>query len=130
MADKTNAPERISWQDLKKNSDGLVPVIVQEASTGRVLMEAYMNEEAYDKTLAEGLMTYWSRSRRALWTKGETSGHFQHVSGLYADCDLDNLLAVVEQEGAACHTGHHSCFYRSVTGGEIGGPHSWDPKAD
>lgn len=102
------------WEDLKKNSDGLVPVIVQDADNLEVLMMAYMNQEAYELTIATGRMTYYSRSRRQLWIKGETSGHFQYVRSLAIDCDEDTLLARVVQIGAACHTGNRSCFYRSV----------------
>lgn len=103
-----------SFEDLKKNSDGMVPVIVQEDGTEEVLMLAYMNKEAFDKTIATGKMTYFSRSRQSLWVKGETSGHFQYVKALYIDCDEDTILAKVHQIGAACHTGNHSCFYREL----------------
>lgn len=103
---------RFSWEDFKKDPQGLLPVVVQEASTGDVLMVAYMNEEAYNNTVSTGRMTYWSRSRNELWIKGETSGHFQYVRSLAADCDMDTLLAKVDQVGAACHTGHHSCFFQ------------------
>lgn len=101
-----------SWSDFKKGPDGLLPVVVQEDRTGEVLMMAYMNEEAYQRTVQTGMMTYWSRSRQELWLKGETSGHYQYVRSLKADCDFDTLLARVDQTGAACHTGHHSCFFR------------------
>ena len=100
----------LSWSDFKLDSNGLVPCIVQEYGTGEVLMLAYMNEESYNKTLETGLMTYWSRSRSELWTKGLTSGHIQHVRSLRIDCDKDTILAVVDQTGAACHTGNHTCF--------------------
>ena len=103
---------RFSWNDFKKDPPELLPVVVQEASTGDVLMVAYMNEEAYNNTVSTGRMTYWSRSRKELWIKGETSGHFQYVRSLSADCDMDTLLAKVDQVGAACHTGHHSCFFQ------------------
>ena len=103
-----------SWNDLKKNSDGMVPVIVQDYRTDEVLMLAYMNEEAYNKTLSTGKMTYFSRSRNQLWLKGETSSHFQFVKALYADCDLDTILAKVKQIGAACHTGSYSCFFNEI----------------
>ncbi len=103
-----------SWGDLKKNSDGMVPVIVQDYRTDQVLMLAYMNEEAYNKTLQTGKMTYFSRSRNELWLKGETSSHFQYVKALYADCDLDTILAKVKQIGAACHTGSYSCFFNEI----------------
>lgn len=105
---------KLSFADLKKGPDGLVPVVVQEKKTGQVLMVAYMNEEAYNKTLETGRMTYWSRSRQELWIKGMTSGHFQYMHALYADCDRDTLLAEVDQVGAACHTGHHSCFFTEI----------------
>ena len=94
--------------------NGLIPVIVQEEKSGEVLMLAYMNEEALKKTLDTGLATYWSRSRNELWCKGETSGHFQHVKDIRIDCDEDTILLVVDQDGAACHTGNHSCFYRPL----------------
>lgn len=115
---------KFSWKDFKKDPQGLVPVVVQEASTGEVLMVAYMNEEAYDNTVSTGRMTYWSRSRQSLWIKGETSGHFQYVRSLTADCDMDTLLAKVEQVGAACHTGNHSCFFQTdaVFGSEENNP--------
>ena len=103
-----------SWDDFKKGPDGLLPVVVQEDSTDQVLMVAYMNEEAYNLTVATGRMTYWSRSRGEIWVKGLTSGHFQYVHSLTADCDMDTLLAKVEQVGAACHTGSHSCFFNTV----------------
>ena len=103
-----------NWGDFKLGPDGLLPVVVQEASTDQVLMVAYMNEEAYNMTVATGRMTYWSRSRGEIWVKGLTSGHFQYVHSLTADCDMDTLLAKVEQIGAACHTGSHSCFFNSV----------------
>lgn len=92
----------------------LIPVIVQEQSTGQVLMLAYMNRESLQKTLQTGYTWFYSRSRQELWNKGATSGHVQRVIDLYTDCDDDTLLAVVEQTGAACHTGHHSCFYRKI----------------
>lgn len=104
----------LSWEQLKKNSDGMVCCVVQDAETDEVLMVAYMNREAYEMTLETGRMTYWSRSRNELWIKGETSGHYQAVQALYIDCDNDTLLAKVHQTGAACHTGHHSCFYRTL----------------
>ncbi len=97
-----------------EKGNGLVPCIVQEAGTGEVLMLAYVNEEALEKTQKTRLATYWSRSRNELWTKGETSGHYQHVKDIRIDCDKDTLLYIVEQDGAACHTGNHSCFYRGL----------------
>ncbi|MDD3277486.1 MAG: phosphoribosyl-AMP cyclohydrolase [Lachnospiraceae bacterium] len=104
----------VRWSDLKLNFDGMIPVIVQDADNDEVLMLAYMNEEAYKKTLELGMMTYWSRSRDELWTKGLTSGHVQYVRSIAMDCDNDTLLAKVTQVGAACHTGNRSCFYREI----------------
>lgn len=99
---------------------GLVPVIVQDASDGAVLMLAYMNEEAFEKTLDTGTATYWSRSRDQLWTKGESSGHVQKVHDIAVDCDNDTVLLKVEQiGGAACHKGYRSCFFRRAVGGEL-----------
>lgn len=103
-----------TWSQLKTNKDGMVPVIVQDYKTNQVLMLAYMNEEAYWKTMENGLMTYWSRSRDELWTKGLTSGHVQNVKALYLDCDHDTILAKVEQIGSACHTGNYSCFFKEI----------------
>ncbi|MDO4332137.1 MAG: bifunctional phosphoribosyl-AMP cyclohydrolase/phosphoribosyl-ATP diphosphatase HisIE [Eubacteriales bacterium] len=103
-----------SWEELKKGTDGLIPVVVQDAKTDAVLMVAYMNEEAYNRTLQSGRMTYYSRSRQELWLKGETSGHYQYVHSLTADCDLDTILAKVTQVGAACHTGSYSCFFNEI----------------
>lgn len=103
------------WPDFKLNSDGMMPVVVQDYRTGEVLMVAYMNEEAYENTLRTGKMTYYSRSRQELWLKGQTSGHFQYVKSLTADCDMDTILAKVSQVGAACHTGARSCFFNEIT---------------
>jgi phosphoribosyl-AMP cyclohydrolase / phosphoribosyl-ATP pyrophosphohydrolase len=97
---------------LRFNELGLIPAIVQDVATGRVLMLAYMNREALERTLATRLVHYWSRSRAQLWQKGETSGHIQHLRDLRYDCDADTLLVIVEQEGAACHTGEASCFFQ------------------
>lgn len=105
---------KISWDELVKNSDGLVPVVVQEYRTKEVLMVAYMNQEALEATVKTGRMTYYSRSRRTQWVKGETSGHYQFVKSLMADCDKDTILAKVSQVGPACHTGSHSCFFREI----------------
>lgn len=102
------------WEELKKGTDGLIPVVVQDVKTDAVLMVAYMNEEAYNETVRTGRMTYYSRSRRELWLKGETSGHYQYVHSLTADCDLDTILARVTQVGAACHTGSYSCFFNQI----------------
>lgn len=103
------------WADFKLNSDGMVPVVVQDYRTLEVLMVAYMNEEAYNQTIASGKMTYFSRSRNKLWLKGETSGHFQYVKSLTADCDMDTILAKISQVGVACHTGARSCFFNEIT---------------
>ncbi len=105
--------------DFSRNQ-GLLPVIVQDVKSGRVLMLAYMNELAWDKTIETGRAHYWSRSRQKLWLKGEESGHFQVVRETYLDCDLDTILLKVEQiGGAACHTGFQSCFYRRLEGAEV-----------
>ncbi len=104
----------ISWADFKLNHEGLIPVIVQDYQTSEVLMMAYMNEESFDTTIALGKMTYYSRSRQELWTKGVTSGHYQYVKSLALDCDKDTILAKVSQVGAACHTGNTSCFYTQL----------------
>ena len=103
-----------TWADFKTNSDGMAPVVVQDAENDEVLMLAYMNEEAFETTLRLGKMTYWSRSRNELWTKGLSSGHVQYVKQLLIDCDNDTILAKVEQVGAACHTGNRTCFYRTL----------------
>lgn len=104
----------MSFSEFKLNSDNLIPVIVQDYRTDEVLMMAYMNEEAYNKTIETGTMTYFSRSRQSLWVKGETSGHFQYVQQIAVDCDKDTLLARVKQIGAACHTGNPTCFYTDI----------------
>jgi len=116
--------------DFGKGS-GLVPVIVQDSETGDVLMLAYMNREAWIKTLETGKATYWSRSRNQLWVKGETSGHIQIVKDVLIDCDNDTVLLKVNQTGgAACHTGYASCFYRKIKGSgfETVGQRLFDPK--
>ena len=102
--------------DLRFDAGGLIPAVVQEAETGEVLMVAWMDRQALERTLATGLAHYWSRSRQALWRKGETSGHEQHVRGVYADCDRDVLLVQVHQQGVACHTGERSCFFTPLAG--------------
>lgn len=104
----------LDFNEFKLNSEGLIPVIVQDYKTDEVLMLAYMNEEAFNNTISTGLMTYYSRSRSEQWVKGETSGHFQYVKSIEIDCDNDTLLAKVKQIGAACHTGNYSCFYRNI----------------
>lgn len=103
---------------LKYNADGLIPAIVQEQSTGRVLMMAWMNRASLEKTMASGKTHFWSRSRRKFWMKGESSGHTQTVRDIAFDCDGDTLLIQVEQVGAACHEGYRSCFFRSVGAGD------------
>ncbi len=109
-----NFKPQLQWAQLKKNSDGMVPCVVQDYRTAEVLMVAYMNEEAYYKTLSCGKMTYYSRSRNELWTKGLTSGHVQYVKSLTADCDYDTILAKVSQIGVACHTGSPTCFFNEI----------------
>ncbi|SHO49765.1 bifunctional phosphoribosyl-AMP cyclohydrolase/phosphoribosyl-ATP diphosphatase HisIE [Anaerocolumna xylanovorans] len=104
----------IPFSAMKKNNDGLLPVVVQDYKTKEVLMVAYMNEEAYNMTVETGRMTYYSRSRSKLWIKGETSGHFQYVKSLTVDCDKDTLLAKVRQIGPACHTGSPTCFFEET----------------
>lgn len=104
---------------LKFNENGLIPAIAQDCSTGEVLMMAWMNEEALEKTLETKKVHYWSRSRNKLWLKGETSGHFQALKSIRLDCDGDTLLLEVEQTGAACHTGKRSCFYREMVDRDI-----------
>ncbi|MBT8762560.1 phosphoribosyl-AMP cyclohydrolase [Desulfohalobiaceae bacterium Ax17] len=111
--------------------NGLVPAIVQEAATGEVLMLAYINEEAWNKTLETGEAHYYSRSRKTLWHKGGTSGHVQKIKEIRLDCDLDTVLFIVDQVGgAACHEGYKSCFYRKLENGKekICSPKVFDPK--
>src|SRR5450432_3712183 len=108
---------------IQYNADGLVPAIVQEHATGRVLMLAWMNAEAVQRTMETGRTWFWSRSRQEYWCKGETSGDRQWVREAFYDCDMDVLLFVVEQEGrGACHTGEHSCFFRAFGSGATPGP--------
>jgi phosphoribosyl-AMP cyclohydrolase len=104
----------------KFDASGLVTCVATDAGTGEVLMVAHMNDEALRKTIATGEAWYFSRSRKSLWRKGETSGHVQRVVEMRVDCDQDAVWIRVEQTGAACHTGRHSCFYRKVAGGEGG----------
>ena len=104
----------ISFDEFKLNSDGMIPVITQDYKTNEVLMLAYMTKESFEKTLETGKMTYFSRSRQELWTKGDTSGHYQYVKSLDIDCDKDTILAKVEQIGAACHTGNRTCFFKPL----------------
>ena len=103
--------EKINW-----NNEGLVPVIVQENETKQILMQAWMNRDALKKTFESGKATYWSRSRKAIWIKGELSGHYQFVESILTDCDYDALLINVRQIGGiACHTGRHHCFFNELT---------------
>ena len=118
--------DRIKWQQ-----DGLVPVVAQEAGSGRVLTVAWMNREALGRTVQSGEAHYWSRSRRKLWRKGEESGHVQKVKSVRLDCDEDVVLLEVEQAGGiACHTGRHSCFFQRLEGGRwvVTDPVLKDPK--
>jgi phosphoribosyl-AMP cyclohydrolase len=111
--------------------EGLVPAIVQDYETGEVLMLAFMNEEAWQETLKTGTATYWSRTRQELWVKGQSSGNVQHVREIRIDCDEDTVLLKVEQVGgAACHTGHRSCFFKKVEGESVQviGERIFDPK--
>jgi len=121
-----------AWLDkVKWAQDGLVPVVAQEAGSGRVLTVAWMNREALDRTVQSGEAHYWSRSRRKLWRKGEESGHVQKVKSVRLDCDEDVVLLEVEPAGGiACHTGRHSCFFQKLEGGEwvVTDPVLKDPK--
>lgn len=119
----TGAPEpaaRIALLDAARfDANGLVACIAQQHDTGEVLMMAWMNRAALAETLATGRVTYWSRSRQALWRKGETSGQVQRLVDLRLDCDGDAVLALVDQQGVACHTGRRSCFYRAIRDGAL-----------
>ena len=106
-------------QDIVFDQAGLVPVIAQQYDSGEILMVAWMNRDAVVESVTSGHMCYWSRSRRALWRKGETSGQVQHLKELRIDCDGDTLLLLVDQEGVACHTGRRNCFFRAVREGEL-----------
>ena len=108
--------DTVSLQDIKFDAHGLVPAVVQEACSGEILMVAYMNAESLQKTVESGQTWYFSRSRQQLWHKGETSSHFQTVREIWVDCDADTLLVLVDQTGAACHTGSKSCFFRRLAG--------------
>jgi phosphoribosyl-AMP cyclohydrolase len=107
--------ERVDLDALTFDERGLITVVVQDVGNGDVLMVAWANREALQRSLDEGRMVYWSRSRQELWRKGDTSGHAQHWEELRADCDGDVVLARVHQEGAACHTGERSCFFRALS---------------
>ena len=106
--------EPVALDELSFDDRGLIPAVVQDADGGDVLMVAWMNRESLRRTLDEGRTVFWSRSRRALWRKGDTSGHVQHVDEIRVDCDADVLLVRVHQVGAACHTGERSCFHRRL----------------
>jgi phosphoribosyl-AMP cyclohydrolase len=106
--------EPVDLDSLAFDDRGLIPVIAQDALSGEVLMMAWANREALEMTLAEERMVYWSRSRNELWRKGDTSGHVQHLEQLRVDCDADAVLAIVHQEGPACHTGERTCFFRNL----------------
>lgn len=122
MSTDTTAEERLAFTP-KFDSNGLIPVIAQDHLSGDILMLAYMNAEALERTLAEGEAVYWSRSRQSFWKKGETSGHIQKVREILTDCDQDTLILKIEQAGgAACHTGRWSCFYRKIIRGLDGRP--------
>lgn len=108
-------PEMSIEPDFSRGTDGLLPAIAQSASTGEVLMLAWMNSEAYAETLQSGYATYYSRSRKRLWRKGEESGHRQAVREIRIDCDADTILLSVDQQGAACHEGYPTCFFRKRT---------------
>lgn len=102
--------KKIDFKKLK----GLIPVITQDQKTNKVLMLGFMNKNALKKTLKEGKVTYWSRARKKLWAKGESSGHYQLVKEIFLDCDKDTLLIKVKQIGNVCHTGHKTCFFRKI----------------
>lgn len=106
--------QQIALEELRFDDRGLIPAVVQDVENGDVLMVGWMNRESLDRTLAEGRTVFWSRSRRELWPKGDTSGHVQHVQEVRVDCDGDVLLVRVHQVGAACHTGERSCFFRRL----------------
>ena len=106
----------MTLDELRFDGEGLIPAVVQEADTGELLMVAWMDRAAVEKTLSSGVTHFWSRSRGKPWRKGETSGHVQHVQSVYADCDGDTLLVQVHQEGVACHTGQRTCFFTALKG--------------
>ena len=107
----------LALEGLKFDANGLIPAVVQDVNNSEVLMVAYMNREAVERSVQSGRATYWSRSRQQYWVKGETSGNIQLVRELYVDCDQDCILVKVEQVGAACHEGYRSCFFRKINGG-------------
>jgi phosphoribosyl-AMP cyclohydrolase len=111
---KLKVKKHAAVSKLKFDKHGLIPAVIQDKKSGQILMVAYMNKLSLKKTLATGLAHYWSRSRKCLWLKGETSGHFQKVKQIYFDCDKDTLLIKIEQIGVACHTGERSCFFTQL----------------
>ena len=120
LADAAEPAARALLLDaVRFDPQGLVPVVAQQHDSGEVLMVAWMNRAALAETLSTGRVSYWSRSRQALWRKGETSGQVQLLKDLRLDCDGDTLLALVDQVGVACHTGRRNCFYRALRGGEL-----------
>jgi phosphoribosyl-AMP cyclohydrolase len=120
----------MNWINKLKFKDGLIPAITQDFKTGQVLMMAYMNKQAIRKTIKTKTCHYYSRSRKKLWKKGESSGHIQKVRAVLIDCDMDCLLVKIEQLGGACHTGYRSCFYREIKAGlpKTKGRKVFDPK--
>ena len=124
---ETNTP---ALPDFSRGADGLLPAIAQDRESGRVLMLAWMNREAFEETVRTGAAVYYSRSRGELWRKGDTSGHRQRVHSIAIDCDADAILLQVDQEGAACHEGYRSCFFRELAGGQLAvvGERVFDPK--
>ncbi len=124
----TNHPSDMNDLEVDFGDDGLVPAVAQDADSGEVLMLAYVSPEALARTRETGLAHYHSRSRDELWQKGRSSGHVQRVEDVRVDCDADALLYVVEQAGGACHSGHRSCFYRTVDGERVG-ERVFDPEA-
>lgn len=119
MPETTLTPETAGFVDaLKFDADGLIPAIAQQHDSGEVLMLAWMNRESIRETLAGGRVVYWSRSRQALWRKGDSSGQVQHLVELRVDCDRDCLLLLVDQKGVACHTGRRSCFFTAIRDGD------------
>ncbi|MBI1870919.1 MAG: phosphoribosyl-AMP cyclohydrolase [Chlamydiae bacterium] len=121
---------KFKLENLELSEEGLIPVIIQDEKTLEVLMMAYMNLDSLKATLKDGKTSFWSRSRKKFWLKGETSGHFQHVKSVYYDCDKDTLLIKVEQIGGACHDGYRSCFYTQLVGDEtsVVGEKVFDPE--
>src|SRR5436309_10694168 len=116
-ARRGSAERGVTLDELRFDAQGLIAAVVQEADTGELLMVAWMDRASVEATLSSGLTHFWSRSRGKPWTKGETSGHVQHVQSVFADCDGDTLLVQVHQEGAACHTGQRTCFFAALKGG-------------